>query len=149
MPSTRSKSGTRRSSVVEEKDIKTWGSGGLFASRDLGALSLLIVCPLFGMLIWYLVAVQKGSIRGLYMVIRRLGWKFFSRELWVKAYPFDPLGLKIVGIYAAFEAFLQLYVPGKKFKATPTSTGHVPVYKANGVESYLISIVAKRQRVYD
>jgi 7-dehydrocholesterol reductase len=34
------------------------------------------------------------------------------------------------------------YVPGKEFKATPTPTGHVPVYKANGVQCYVISIIA-------
>ena len=144
MAKTRSKSSssTRRGTIIEERDIKTWGSGGLFASRDMGALSLLIVCPLFGMLIWYLVVVQKGSLRSLYVAFRRLGLRVFTKDLWSKAYPFDPLGLKIVGCYAAFEAFLQLFVPGKKFKATPTATGHIPIYKANGVESYLISIVA-------
>lgn len=147
--STRSSNSSTQAKVepVEEKEIKTWGSGGLFASRDLGALLLLVLCPLFGMLVWYIVVEQKGSLRGFYIAVfhKRLGmgwWNFLKKELWVKAYPFRPRAMKIVGCYAAFEAFLQLYVPGKKFKATPTATGHIPVYKANGVACYLISIVA-------
>ena len=78
----------------------------------------------------------EGTIDG------HLDSKTFFGKMWVKAYPFRPRAMKIVGCYAAFEAFLQLYVPGKKFKATPTATGHIPVYKANGVACYLISIVA-------
>ena len=147
--STRSSNSSTQAKVgpVEEKEIKTWGSGGLFASRDLGALLLLVLCPLFGMLVWYIVVEQKGSLRGFYIAVfhKRLGmgwWNFLKKALWVKAYPFRPRAMKIVGCYAAFEAFLQLYVPGKKFKATPTATGHIPVYKANGVACYLISIVA-------
>lgn len=31
-------------------------------------------------------------------------------------------------------------LPGKKFKANPTATGHVPVYKANGMLAYLITL---------
>jgi 7-dehydrocholesterol reductase len=41
----------------------------------------------------------------------------------------------------AFELFLMKAVPGKTFKATPTPSGHVPVYKANGVQCYVVTIV--------
>lgn len=128
--------------VVEEKEIKTWGSGGLFASRDLGALALLVGAPLFGLVIWYVVSEQKGSLVDTWAIMKRMGLSFFTKELWTKAYPFRTDTMKIIGIYAAFEAFLQLYCPGEEFKATPTPTGHIPTYKANGVASYFISIAA-------
>ena len=59
---------------VEEKEIKTWGSGGLFASRDLGALLLLVLCPLFGMLVWYIVVEQNGSLRDFYKTVLHKLW---------------------------------------------------------------------------
>lgn len=31
-------------------------------------------------------------------------------------------------------------LPGKSFKANPTATGHVPVYKANGMLAYLVTM---------
>ncbi len=56
--------------------------------------------------------------------------------------PFDPYAWKMILSYMAFEIILMKFVPGKIFKATVTSSGHVPVYIANGFQSYLISILA-------
>ncbi len=41
----------------------------------------------------------------------------------------------------AFELILQRFMPGKEFKATVTAGGNVPVYKANGMASYITTIV--------
>jgi 7-dehydrocholesterol reductase len=49
---------------------------------------------------------------------------------------------KMLGTYAGFEALLQVFLPGKRFEATTTANGNVPVYKANGVESLLVSVAA-------
>ena len=70
--------------------------------------------------------------------------KFWCEKLYTKEgiYPWNPRAWKILGVFSAFELFLMKFVPGKKFEAKPTATGHVPVYKANGVACYLISIVA-------
>lgn len=40
----------------------------------------------------------------------------------------------------AFELVLMVGLPGKKFYANPTATGHIPVYKANGMFSYLVTL---------
>lgn len=40
----------------------------------------------------------------------------------------------------AFEILLMVGLPGKTFKANPTATGHVPVYKANGMFCYLVTL---------
>lgn len=44
--------------------------------------------------------------------------------------------------YMAFELVLMKVVAGKQFKATVTATGHVPEYKANGVQCYVIISLA-------
>lgn len=40
----------------------------------------------------------------------------------------------------AFEILLMVALPGKTFHANPTATGHVPVYKANGTLSYVVTL---------
>jgi hypothetical protein len=32
-------------------------------------------------------------------------------------------------------------MPGKEFRAFPTATGHVPVYKANGMQAYIFTLL--------
>lgn len=32
-------------------------------------------------------------------------------------------------------------LPGKAFYANPTATGHVPVYKANGMFAYVVTLI--------
>ena len=48
----------------------------------------------------------------------------------------------LLGSYAAFEAFLQVCLPGKRFEAAVTANGNVPVYKANGVQSLVVTVAA-------
>jgi 7-dehydrocholesterol reductase len=60
------------------------------------------------------------------------------QEVWPT--PFDPYVWKMIAAYSAFELALMRFVPGKEFKATVTASGHVPVYIANGFQSYLITI---------
>jgi len=43
--------------------------------------------------------------------------------------------------FAAFQAFLQLYVPGRVFKGPVTPAGEVPVYRANGFQCFIITLV--------
>jgi len=48
---------------------------------------------------------------------------------------------KIIGCFAAFELFLMKVVPGKPFLGPITPKGNVPIYKANGVACFLITVV--------
>ena len=48
---------------------------------------------------------------------------------------------KIIGVYAAFEAALQLLLPGKRVVGPISPTGHRPVYKVVHA-SIIISIVS-------
>jgi 7-dehydrocholesterol reductase len=54
--------------------------------------------------------------------------------------PYDPEVWKILGAFSALQLFLMKAVPGKRFEATLSAKGHVPVYKANGMASYCISL---------
>ncbi len=125
---------------------KTWGSGGLVDNalvREFVSLVLIIWPPLFVYFIWYTIVIQKGSVQGTIDIISKEG---ISKVWWEKVYPqvhpWNPFAWKILAVYSAFELALMKLVPGPEFKATISPTGHQPVYKANGVASYFISIAA-------
>lgn len=127
--------------VAAVKEEKTsWGSGGLFGNRALGSLLLMLVTPIFVLSLWYTCAEHGGSLSSVCNEIVKKGPVYFLSNVWPT--PFDPYAMKIIAYYMAFELFLMRFVPGKVFKATPTSSGHIPVYNANGVQCYLITIAA-------
>lgn len=115
---------------------KTWGSGGLFGQRSLFSLMLVLVCPCFVLTMWYTCKHCNGSLLELSNIIMLEGpLVIFSKISLV-----NPVAWKVIFSYMAFELALMRLVPGKTFHATVTATGHVPVYNANGVECYVISI---------
>ena len=127
----------------EEEKTNGWGAGGLFANRILGSWALTLLTPPFILLLWYVFKENKGDIMAFFHTVKGMGVKsFLVDELYVKANPWKLSSWKTIGCFMAFELFLMRFVPGKEFKATPTKTGHVPVYNANGPACYLISIIA-------
>lgn len=54
--------------------------------------------------------------------------------------PWDPVVWKMILGFMAFELFLQRCMPGEEFRATVTAGGNVPIYKANGMASYVTTI---------
>ncbi|KAG6764967.1 hypothetical protein POTOM_028981 [Populus tomentosa] len=48
---------------------------------------------------------------------------------------------KIIACYAAFEAALQLLLPGKMVEGPISPEGNRPVYKANGMAAYTVTLV--------
>lgn len=126
--------------MVAQNEKKTWGSGGLIGNRTLGSLFLMLTCPLFLLSFWYTCAHHNGDFMGLYNEFQTKPYMEVLGRIWPT--PFDPDAWKLIRNFMFFEAFLMKFVPGKKFTATVTPTGHVPTYKANGVQCYLITLVA-------
>jgi 7-dehydrocholesterol reductase len=79
-----------------------------------------------GSLVALIAAFKKDGL-GLIPAI----WPHTSARAWT-----------LLGSYAGFEAFLQVCLPGKRFEATTTANGNVPVYKANGVQSLVVTVAA-------
>lgn len=138
MPKVRSNS-TSNSEIEDKKT--TWGAGGLFASRELGSLALMAFTPIFCLTFWLVCAKYDGSFtKFASMLTNDNGLQTFFTQ--VLPTPFDPEAWKIILCFMGFELFLMKAIPGKEFRASITPSGHVPVYNANGVQCYLITIVA-------
>ena len=111
--------------------------GGFF--RSLGAVLLLLSTPPFTLALWSIFVQHGGSATSFALHLSdRKNWKPFLYSLptlsWEATY--------YIAAFGAFQAALQLLVPGKEFVGPVSPKGNRPVYKANGVESYLITLVA-------
>jgi 7-dehydrocholesterol reductase len=50
-------------------------------------------------------------------------------------------GLGYILAFGLFQAVLQVGLPGRTYHGPPTPKGNVPVYIANGVQSYVVTLV--------
>lgn len=121
------------------KEPMTWGSGGLFQNRAFFSLLLMLTTPVFLISMWYICYVKKGSFLAYGQQIWGEG---FQTPYAVFPTPFDPTAWKIILSFMAFALITMRFVPGKTFEATVTPSGHVPKYNANGVQCYIINVIA-------
>ena len=87
---------------------------------------------------WHLFVNLDGSLVALIDAFKKQGFGLIP-AIWPTT---SPRAWKLLGSYALFEAILQVCLPGKRFEATVTANGNVPVYKANGVQSLLVTVGA-------
>ena len=127
-----------KASKAEEEEKTSWGSGGLLGNRTYGTLGLILGPPIVIMLY---VGSCKFYNSSLVECIQTLLSKGILNEL-KRTFPdpLNPYAWKMILTYSAFELILMRWMPGKIFKANATATGHIPVYIANGVQSYLFTI---------
>ncbi len=105
-------------------------------------LFMLLVCPPAVFIFWYTNTSLMGSFQALGALIGQNG--FFSTLSTIAGPVF--LGSKtawtILASFAAFQLLLMRIVPGKPFLGPVTPKGNVPVYKANGVACFIITVVS-------
>ncbi|GLT52456.1 hypothetical protein SLA2020_257960 [Shorea laevis] len=99
-------------------------------------LSLLTFCPPFVILLWYTMVHADGSITQTGNYFKQHGLQGFIL-IWPKP---TATAWKIIFCYGAFEAALQLFLPGKRVQGPMSPTGHCPVYKANGMAAYFLTL---------
>lgn len=100
----------------------------------------MLACPPAIFLFWYTNVELGGSFYQLGELIKQQGvWT----TLYLICSPYllgTPEAWKIIAIFAAFELSLMKFLPGKPFYGPITPRGNVPVYKANGMAAYLITL---------
>lgn len=125
------------------KKAEGWGAPartGFWANvyGTVGVLAIIGTTPFIAVIVWHMFVDLDGSLASIVAAFREDGlsliskiWPWTSKRAW-----------QLLGSYAAFEAILQVYMPGKRFEANPTAAGNVPVYKANGVQSLIATAIA-------
>ena len=90
-------------------------------------LGLLSSCPPFVIFIWFTMVHMDGSASQFWDFYKQQGLHGFLR-IWPKP---TLIAWKLIASYAAFEAALQLFLPGERVTGPVSPAGNVPVYKAN------------------
>ena len=116
-----------------------WGAGG--DANKYGAfinaaciILLIATTPFLAVIIWDVFTNRNGSISSLFASISKKSFKGYLIDM--LPWPTKDAIVHLLS-YAAFEALLQLYLPGKKHFGPVTANGNVPEYKANGVLSLI------------
>mmetsp|Transcript_9693 Transcript_9693/g.17455 ORF Transcript_9693/g.17455 Transcript_9693/m.17455 type:complete len:477 (-) Transcript_9693:77-1507(-) len=135
-PANNAKSWAETSGVGDRDGFMALSGASGQAVALLGTLALLLCCPAFVFVLWYINCELSGSIGDFLNLAAAEGptglwrlWPSPSSEAWV-----------IVGVFGGAEAVLQLVLPGKTFYGPTSPKGNVPVYKANGMQAYCVTL---------
>ena len=143
---------TKQSKEDQPKTQGMWGNntgvsqGMLPGRKTWGPLFLILAPPVFVHLVWYTNYHLDGSFYALFETIIKNG--FFDTLQNAFPSPLNPQAWKIILTYIAVQATLMKVVPGKEFIGPTSSQGNVPVYKANGVQAFICSVILFFTGVY-
>ena len=101
---------------------------------------LITVCPPTSLLVWYTHTALGGSLSALLSLIAHDGLFTTIGHIWGPVVFGTKTAWSIIGIFAAVELVLMRVLPGKEFLGPITANGNVPVYKANGVLAFLVTL---------
>lgn len=104
-------------------------------------LFFLVLCPPAVFIFWYTNTSLLGSFQTLGGLIAREG--FFS-TLGAMIAPVlfgSKTAWTIIGMFAGIQLLLMKIIPGKPFYGPITPKGNIPIYKANGVACFAITMI--------
>lgn len=108
--------------------------------RTLLTLLLMALCPPMAILVWHTNVALDGSFLRLWDACVRNGVFETLYNAWRPVGFGTPEAWKILAVFAGLQLLLMRVIPGKAFHGPVTPGGHVPVYKANGVPSFLLTL---------
>lgn len=103
-------------------------------------LLLMSVCPPTVMVMWYTLTALNGSLSQLIELVQSTGLFTTVVGIWGPYALGSPAAWSALGIFAAVELVLMRVLPGKSFSGPVTATGHTPVYRANGVLAFGVTM---------
>ena len=102
--------------------------------------SLVLLCPALAMLISYTIVKLEGNPLVLFHEVQQKGFCGVIYSAWFPYMFGSATAWKMIIPYVVFELALMKILPGKLAKGPVTPSGHVPVYKANGMLAYLVTL---------
>lgn len=103
---------------------------------------LVFVCPVFAMVFIRLLVDYEGDLGRFIRDTRDMGSLLMLKT---SVWPYvlgSRKACEFIVPFAAFQLLLMRVVPGKVTKGPVTPAGNIPVYKANGLLSFFITIAA-------
>ncbi|WED41803.1 7-dehydrocholesterol reductase [Legionella cardiaca] len=109
--------------------------------NTLGPLFLIVCCPPFAILMWYTNTALDGSLSMLWQLMSQEGFFHTLYVIWQPVFFGSKTAWIIIFTFIVFEFFLVKILKGKTFYGPITAKGNVPVYKANGISAFLLTIL--------
>lgn len=127
-------------SDATNKKSGDWSGGkGILPGREtFGPLALMTTTPAFSIVMFHVNTQMNSDFVAFAKLCMENGFFQTIYDVWPT--PWDPTVWKMILGFMVFEAILQRWMPGKEFVATLTPKGNRPVYKANGMASYLFTL---------
>lgn len=128
------------STEQKKKSENDWSGGkGILPGRaTVGPLLLMTTTPCFSISYFHVVSKLDGDFFQLLRAFLEDGVFNTLRSIWPD--PLDPVAWKLIFGFMALQLFFMRCMPGKRFEATLTPKGNLPVYKANGLASYFATL---------
>jgi 7-dehydrocholesterol reductase len=114
----------------------------LWFKRTFIAFFFIAFCPPAVFIFWYTNMELGGSLTAFWDLAAQAGLMQTIGVIWNPVFFGTETAWKILATYAAFQLILMKLVPGKTFLGPVTPKGNIPVYKANGVPCFLITLFA-------
>lgn len=112
-----------------------------FLRNSIFPLFLIVCCPPAVMLIWYTNVSLDGSLQALWALFSQNGFLGTWDLIWGGVFFGSAKAYTIIGIYMVIQLVLMRLMPGRRWSGPITPKGNVPVYKANGVSCYLVTLL--------
>ena len=122
------------------KESGDWSSGkGFIPGREtLGPLALMFLTPIVSIVFFHVCTHMNGDFVAFAELCYEMGFGTVVYSIWPSAT--DGETWRMILSFMAFELALMKLVPGKRFEGSLTPKGNIPVYKANGMACYLITL---------
>lgn len=107
----------------------------------IGPLLLMTGCTPFVMLMWYTNTALDGSFYNLMNLMSDTGVITTIYKIWQPVFWGSKTAWQMIAIFILFELCLLKLLPGRIFHGPLTPKGNTPIYKANGVSAFLITVI--------
>jgi 7-dehydrocholesterol reductase len=108
--------------------------------RILVPLFFLTLCPPAIFVFWYTATALDGSFLKFGQLASEQGFFNLLFSICRPIFFGSTKAWTILGCYSAFQLLLMKIVPGKPFAGPITPKGNIPIYKANGIACFLITL---------
>jgi len=111
-------------------------------ARTIVLLSLMVLCPPTVIVFWYTNVALGGSLMSFWELCVDKGLFTTIYTIWSPIFFGSTTAWSMIGIFALTQLILMRIVPGKTFEGPITPKGNIPVYKANGVPTFFITLAS-------
>jgi 7-dehydrocholesterol reductase len=109
--------------------------------NTIGPLFLILFSPSIAMIIWYTCVYLGGSLEQFAQLCYSEGIFTTLYRIWEPCFLGTKTAWQILAIFAISQLAFMKLLPGKTFYGPISPKGNVPVYKANGVASFLTTML--------